>query len=252
VSDSEPQYDDKQVALILKRATEMQTRTGDGAAAAGRGLSLADLENIAVEAGIDPSHIRLAAREVDAGTADRGGEWAWLLGAPVTLTVHRVVNGEVPEDFFDDLLVLIQTAGIGNGTAGQVGRTLTWHTISNAQNADSAQITIAVRDGRTELHATRNRTQSAMGWMAGGVLGGGTGLGIGLGLPLALEVLQSPLAAVLIPATVVTSCYAAARSFFKRGHVKHRANLEELLDRLADAIQREVARRLPKGDPPAS
>ena len=250
LSDSSKQYDDKQVSLILKRAAEMQTTEG-GVKPGATGLSLAELEQIAIEAGIDPTHVRLAAAEVDRDPTS-GGEWSWLLGAPAKLRIHRVVDAEVPDDFFDDLLVEIQTADIGHGTASHVGRTLTWKGGGTGQNADSAQITITSRDGRTELHAERNRTQTAVGLMAGMAGGGGVGVGVGMGIPLGLEALGSPLAAVLIPAGVLAAAYVGARSLFRGGHRRHMRRMERLLDKLVERIQDEANRRLESDAQPST
>jgi hypothetical protein len=62
VADANTRYDDKQVGLILKRATELATDSSPESSP-GDGLSLAELEQIAVEAGIDPVLIRRAAQE---------------------------------------------------------------------------------------------------------------------------------------------------------------------------------------------
>lgn len=246
VSDTGRHYDDKQVALILKRAAEMQTKERPSQGASG--LSLADLEQIALEAGLDPEHVRLAAAEVD-HSGHEGGFLTGLLGAPRQVRVHRIVNQEVPDDFFDDLLAEIQTAGIGHGNASLVGRTLTWKMTGTGQNADTAIITITSRDGRTELHAERNRSGTAVGLMAGLAGGGGIGMGVGIGLPLGLEALGSPLAAVLIPTVIAGGLYGLARTIFASGHRSHRQKFDRLLNRMSEAIEAEVGRRLESVDP---
>jgi hypothetical protein len=68
-------YGDKEVGLILRRATEFQ-RQEPASAAEGGGLTLAELEEIAAEAGIDPRHLRRAASELD-----ESGAWLRPEGA---------------------------------------------------------------------------------------------------------------------------------------------------------------------------
>jgi hypothetical protein len=63
-------YGDKEVGLILKRAAEIQSQGPESAA--GGGLGLRELEEIATEAGIDPNSLRQAAAEL------RPASWADL------------------------------------------------------------------------------------------------------------------------------------------------------------------------------
>jgi len=245
VADKKRRYDDEQVGLILRRATELAT-TGATESDTSEGLSLVELEQIALEAGIDPALIRRAAQEVD-GTGD-AGPLAWILGAPLTIRVHRVVDVETPEDFFDDLLAEIQISGIGHGTASLVGRTLSWKGAGEGQQSDSCQITISSRDGQTELVAEWARRQTAGGLMGGLVGGGGVGMGAGLGIPIGINLLGSVLAAVALPVVAVGGTYALARKLFQSGNRKRTRQLERLLDTLVTRIQDEVARRLAESE----
>lgn len=239
MADPNKRYDDKQVGLILRRATELATQ-GSPESAANEGFSLAELEQIALEAGIDPDLIRRAAHEVEA-TGGGTGDWQWVLGAPMTIRVHRVVDAKVPDDMYDTLLSEIHLAGIGHGAAGLVGSTLSWKGTGTGQNPDSIQITVTSRNGRTELHAEQKRGQTAAGLMGGLVGGGGVGFGAGMGVPLALNVLGSVAAAFVIPAVTVGAFYGAARGFFKYGHKKKADLLGRLLDRLVVLIEEGAA-----------
>lgn len=244
MADANTRYDDKQVGLILKRATELATVSSPDSSPSD-GLSLAELEQIAIEAGIDPALIRRAAQEVDG--AEDPGEYGWVMGAPMTIRVHRVVDREVPDDFFDDVLAEIHLAGVGHGTGSLVGRTFSWKGMGGGQTPDSLQITISSRDGRTELHAEQKRTQAVGGLLGGMVGGGGVGLGVGLGVPLGINVLGSVAAAVAFPAAVVGGAYIVARRIFQSGHRKRERNLEDLLDRLVERIREASAQ--PLGEP---
>jgi hypothetical protein len=50
-------FSEEEVGRLLERATEIQRREGASADSAG-GLTLGELEEIALEAGIDPGHLR--------------------------------------------------------------------------------------------------------------------------------------------------------------------------------------------------
>lgn len=238
----ETRYDDKQVGLILRRATELAT-ANTAQSVEREGFSLAELEQIAQEAGIDPALVRQAATEVE-GSNDEG-EWRWVMGAPLSIRVHRVVDVEVPEDFFDDLLAEIHVAGIGHGTASLVGRTLSWKGSGTGQHADSFQVTISSRDGRTDLRGERKRSQAMGGLLGGLVGGGGVGVGVGVGLPIGMNVIGSALAATALPIAAVGGAYWLARKLYQNGHTKKKRQLEALLDTLVERIREEAAKRVP-------
>lgn len=60
-------YDEKEMRRLLERATELQKEEGSTPVPGG-GLSLAELEEIAGEAGIDPRYLRRAAAELSVDT----------------------------------------------------------------------------------------------------------------------------------------------------------------------------------------
>ncbi len=230
-------YDDKQVAMILRRATELQARGPDSPGKAG-GLSLADLEEIAAEAGIDPRNIRRAVEELEGGDL-ASGDWSLLLGSALTLRAERHIDGEVPDSVFDDVLVEIQNAGLGHGQPSVVGSTLTWRA-GGAQNTSSLQVTVSAREGRTEIWAEERRHQTAGGLFGGVVGGAGVGIGLGVGLPIGLEALSSPLFAVIFPVVILGLTYGLARSIFRGTGKRKRAKLQRLVDKIAELARKEV------------
>lgn len=92
--------DEDQIALVLRRATELDEQAHAGQA----GLDLLRLEEAAVEAGLSRQSVRRAVAELRAGTlALDVGEQARRSGlGPTTLTVSRCVPGPAP--VVDDLL----------------------------------------------------------------------------------------------------------------------------------------------------
>ncbi len=238
-SDDGERYSDKQVALILRRAANLQAHGQDAPRKTG-GFSLADLEEIALEAGIDPANIRRAAEELNAGGL-QGSSWDPLLGSPLTVRVERSVAGEISPDRHDDLLAEIQRSGLGHGKPAVVGQTLTWST-DRAQNTSSTQITVSVRNGRTEIRAEERRHQAAVGLFAGIMAGGGVGVGLGVGVPIAVEVLQSPAAAFVLPVAGVAAAFGLARTIFSRTGRRREAKLRGLVDRLAGIVSSDTDR----------
>lgn len=60
-------YSEEEVSKILDRATGLHRERPGHSSGSSSGLSLAELEEIALEAGIDPLDLRRAAMELDSG-----------------------------------------------------------------------------------------------------------------------------------------------------------------------------------------
>ena len=116
-------FSEREVGLIIKRATELQQTEPVESERSG-GVSLAELEQIAREVGIDPSFIRRAATDLDTVAPSRASP---LLGAPTVLRFERTINGEVPSTEFELLVLEIQ-------------KTLSQHGIALVQNETALQI----------------------------------------------------------------------------------------------------------------
>jgi len=101
---SSRRYSEKEVGLILRRATEFQR--SEPSAADPTGLTLAELEEVASEVGIDPAYLRRAAAELEAGAGS--GPWDKFLGGPLAFVLERTIPGEFPESRFEELVPLMQ------------------------------------------------------------------------------------------------------------------------------------------------
>ncbi len=93
--DPRPEYSDKDVTRILRRAAELQEQAGSPARS-GQGASREDLKRIGSEVGINPAFIEAAMAEgLDAGVAaDHQGQSRWL-GAPPQYAIERVIPGQL-------------------------------------------------------------------------------------------------------------------------------------------------------------
>jgi hypothetical protein len=247
----ERRFGDEQVSLILQRAAELQSRDApDSEGSSVHTFSLSELEEIASEAGIAPRFLRQAARELEARSSG-GDASAALLGGPLTLTLERVVVGELSEDGFEQLLGEIQAAGIGHGNAAFVGRTMTWRS-GGGDNQRSLQITVHSRDRVTEIHMEERRHQIA-GALFGGIAGGGgLGIGLGVGLGVGLE-MGSVFFAAGFPVAIIALCYVVARTIYGGTGRSRERKLRALLDRLEErVVGSETSGDLPnRQDPPA-
>ena len=224
-------YSDKEVRQLLKQAAEIQKReAGDEYADEARGLTLAELQDVAAEAGIHPKFLQRAATRIDEPTAS--GLGPALAGSDMTISVDRTVRGELADEHFEQAIVDIQHLFKESGTASMVGRTLMWKTeTSDTQRA--LQVTVSSRRGETRVRAQERLHVLAAGLYIGVVGGGGIGLGLGVGLGVGLSVLASPLLAFLFPTGVVGGLYAGMRALMKRTAVKRRRELERVVERIA-------------------
>lgn len=252
-------YDEREVGKILERATELQ-RQEPARAAEGGGLSLEELEEIALEAGIDPRHLRQAAVELDTGEIDPSG-WDRLVGAHTTLVFEATVPGELPQDDFEGVVSAIQQVAREHGQPSLLGRTLTWQAETPSKTR-SIQVVVSARRGETYVRVEERLHQFASGLFAGTIAGVGGGVGLGVGLPIGLEVLGSAFFAAAFPLGIIGLSYLGAREIYRQVVKRRRAKLAELLDRITEAVrwsieagtpdEVEAPRELPPGEPDAT
>lgn len=96
---TERRFNDDEVARILKRATELDRRTGAEPASTelARGLSLAELQEVAIEVGIAPETIARAALELER-PASSGLAEVVAGGSPVTQRIQVVGRALTPDE----------------------------------------------------------------------------------------------------------------------------------------------------------
>lgn len=240
--DSTPRrYTEKEVGIILRRATELQR--AEPTARDPSGLTLTELEEIAVEAGIDTHMLRRAARDLETHQPSTlGGQVA---GAPTMIKLERVVAGEFPAEHLDELVPVIQVATAGQGHASAVGKTLTWSSRTDS-NTSSQQVLVSANNGETIIRIEERYTGLAgavFGPIMGGV-GGGVGMGVGGAVGGAIG---SVAFGILFPLTIITGSYFAARAVFAAQVAKRRRAAEGLMDELVERVRHQVDRTLPPG-----
>lgn len=232
-SSGERRYSDREVAMILKRSAELQeappARRSDPS-----GLSLSDLEAAAAEAGLDPALVRQAAAEHDALVPQRVNS---LLGAPTTLLLERVVEGEVGDELYHSLVAIIRDELGDAGLVSSIGRTLMWTAMPPRQGQGrSPRVTITPSGRRTVIRIEEGFKQLA-GGLFGGLVGGIGGAGLG---PAAAIIATQPgmigVAAIGGWAVVLSASYLTARALFARTIRRRTRELGQLADRLAASI----------------
>lgn len=244
-------YTDEEIRHLLKRASEIE-RQGTSLPARVAGPTLADLESIASEAGINPEAVRKAAQELESGgtylpsLAHRG---SGFMGAPLSIELERVVDGEASNDVLESLMPLIQGAADGVGHPSLMGRTLTWQS-EDASKTRVLQISVRATRTRTRI-VVSERYGNLAGGLFGGIIGGvGGGVGMGVGLGVGLGALGSALFATVFPLGIITGSYFIARAIFKstvQGRMRALTRLIEDLRRAVEDGIDEESRRLTDG-----
>ena len=219
-------YDDREMALIIKLASELEKREARGEA-----HSLAEIQEIAAQAGIDPELITQAARIFEAERASRASS---LIGAPTAFRFQRSVAGEVPED---ELGALVQAIRQLTGSEGEVARvleSLEWRDLDPFGTTTHVEIT--PRRGRTTIRVTA-RSGNAAGWS---YLGAGI-----LATILSVIVGKEMQAPVLVETGVIVALwgtgYLAARTVWRR----LARQIESRLRRLTDGLTAQAAEVVP-------
>jgi hypothetical protein len=223
-------YGDAETEAILRRAAELQA-SGPAAPRTDHGLTLAELEGIAREAGLDPVLIRQAAREID---RPAGARPAPFLGAPTRVIAERVLQGELSEELWESMVEEIQRT-VGNpGHVSKVGRTRTWLVLGpiGAPSLRAVTITAVSQDGQTTIRAEEPIVHLA-GALFGGIMGGLGGGGLGAAIGIGIGVFNSSAVGVGLAAALLAGSYGLARTIFTRIASSRQRSMEELLDRLA-------------------
>ena len=186
---SDRRFTDREVALVLRRAADLEKDTPGGGT--GRGLSLEELREIAAEAGIDPSLITRAVEEMES----RGGLVPLsFLGPPAVRRETRAVPAELTREQLKDLIRIMDQAIPSQGTVTEALDSVRWNSSNRTKG-----ILVAVEPGDGE---TILRVEEGYGAhirhichfvpMAYGLVGGmipGLELGLGAVATIALAAL---------------------------------------------------------------
>ncbi len=237
-------YGDKEIGQILKRATELQDK--EPRAQSSSGLTLRELEEVAVEAGIDPRFLQRAALELDTGPTD-SGFWTRVVGDELMLLRESMVPGELNDDGFERVASVIQIGTREYGQPSLLGRSLTWRAETPSKTR-TVQVTVTSRDGQTYVRLEEDLRQLA-GGMFGGIVGGvGVGIGFGAGLPVA-GLLGSALLAVAFPLGFLCLSCIGAREIYRTMTNKRRRVMSDLFDKILAEVHACVEDRAVEGAP---
>jgi len=230
-------YSNDEVKAIMERAAayegERETETG--------ALTIGGVKEIAAEVGLRTRDVELAVRGFDVGARKEPDAPAGLglafLGASPTISLERVVEGEMNGADYPLLVEKIRST-LGNlGVVSMLANSLEWRYQAPKMSSGEGRImhiTVVPRANRTRIRIDE-RLGSLAGGLYGGIVGGGGGgtasglftilvASVGTGVPLA--------AAASVG--VVGAMYALARTIYVGLARSRRRQLTRLIDELAE------------------
>jgi len=148
-ADGSRRFTEREVALVLRKATEMEEAPGGGAPDMG-GLSLRELEQIATEVGISPASIRRAVTDLDT----RRGK-SELTHIPLTRQAMRGVEGELDQE---DIARLIQHVEGSSDQVGVVTEALGGTQWTARDRFRTTQVSITPAKGETRVRVVERAT----------------------------------------------------------------------------------------------
>jgi transposase-like protein len=233
-------YSDDEVEEIVRQAAEEQA-----AHPTEEGMSLRTVQQIADDVGISPERVARAARNLEARETARppaaSGPGAFWLGSPTVIASERVVDGEVAESAYEEIIAEVQATLATDGEVDTRGRSLTWRTVKPVLGKRRAvQVRVTSRGGKTRIHVQERLGEMAVTLYSSILVGGGIG-GVATILGMGLGWLGAGLEAGLLSAVWFPGMYVLTRAIFRGVASKKLSNLDELGDRIA-AIAAESAR----------
>jgi hypothetical protein len=236
---TERRFTDREIGLILKRAVELEEGSSSTALGAPRGLTLDELEEIAREAGINPTMVGRAAAELE---SRKSLETVRLLGPTGVRREVRLLPGRMPREAAAALMRVVDQEVEAQGTVVEALGGVRW--TSNSRFLDT-QVSVEPSGDDTLLRVEERYSNRVRGPLHGVP----TGWGLILGLPLGLETLNLmvPLAIVLaaILALVGWSVGDLVWRFLSAGSQRR---VQALTERLTD----EASRMLPAPSSPTT
>jgi hypothetical protein len=140
-SDGSRRFTDKEVAIVLRKASELEDQEGEGG---GSGLSLEELEDIAAEVGISREVMGRAVAHLDSRSKRLGP----LSGGPLTHRAIQAVPGELDEEARARLIEYVNSTSDTIGATSEALGSTQWTSVDRFR---STQVSITPARGETNV-----------------------------------------------------------------------------------------------------
>ncbi len=230
--DEERRYGDREVESLIARAVEL-SREAEAVPRRRGGLSLEEVERIAVEAGLSAQSIRRAAQELEAGSRAPAGRLRRFLGAE-KLVSDLVLPGQPGEEAIQSTLAVLPDLCDASGSGTALAGGFVWRADGGYETRAGGKLRIglSLEGSRSRLRIERS-FDGAAGGIYGGLVGGlGLGVGLGVGFGVGLGALNSPLFALGFPLASLGLSWLAARGLVGLYAKDARRRTQSLLESL--------------------
>ena len=234
-------YTDQEFALILRKAGEL-SKSRPGRSPRSGELTLSEMQDIALEAGIDPE---LVARAATLLSTQGTSLAAKIFGGPSSYRVVQSVPGEIPTEELGRIVETIREVLHKQGTAEEVLGGLEWKTGAEIPNVS---VHVSARDNETRLEVGVDRGGAVFlsyfftalpVVILTGAVGGALGVDSVAGV---LAVIGAGLGAF----------GGIGRAIFSRGTRKWNEKLPRLMSALSDTVAEVVSQEDPELIPPSA
>jgi serine/threonine protein kinase len=238
-------YSDSEVEAIVRQAADEQLAHPTPE----EGLSLKTVQQIADDVGISPQRVERAARKLELRGRDQppteSGAGVFWLGSPTVIEWESVVDGEVTEDVYDEIVDEVQATLSTEGKIDTLGKSLTWRTEKPALGkARAVQVRVTSRGRQTRI-----QVQERLGELAWTTFATTWGIGAG-GIAVLLSLVGPEFGwtvAGLATAGWAGGMYVLSRKIFSYISRKKRIDLQQLSDRIAEIAAESTRDRLGSG-----
>jgi len=114
--DPSRKYDEMEIAALLERTAQLQADDATTERLSPQGLSLAELEGIASEAGLDPEYLHRAALEIESN-----GKKGFQKRTSTHIHSRRHVPSELSEDLWEEMVFELRSSFGGTTTTDFAG-----------------------------------------------------------------------------------------------------------------------------------
>lgn len=225
-------YSDEELALILRKASELQeTPRGRGSRVSAGGFLLEEIQSIALEAGIDPGAVTRAVALL--GILEQEGKRglaATIFGGPDKFHMDSEIPGCLPSEGMGRILEEIRRTAEHQGKVTEVLGGVEWQTVGELS---AINVNITPAGDRTSIQIVGNRGAAAgatfiLPLVGAAVLGGVLG---------AITTPESAAGIVGVVGGTLGAWFLTARTLWVRGTKKFRRRLVRLMDRLSQSVE---------------
>jgi len=221
---TERRFTDKEVALVLRRAADLEKRSPSASGSSAPGLTLSELKEIASEAGIDPDLVGRAVAEME---GPEGLEPTSIVIGPGTVRREvRAINGELSKEELAELMRLVDSEVDDQGTVVEALGAVRW---TGKGRFLSTQVSLEPGGGETLLRVEERYNPGIRGILHGIP----ASYGLVFGLAWALEGLNLGLApGSLVALTAALGSWGVGGTIWRVISSRSRTRVQRLAEML--------------------